>query len=142
MHFLSQMFVETQWFTRTIEGDNKYTPNYDPYRGRGFIQITREENYKEYSADKSHALTDIMGDNKSKVATNLKIGADTSGWFWRYGSYTHGKYMNINDVASQKDVSKVTDRINPALKHLKERTEAFNAIMKVIDYENTCINKI
>lgn len=50
--------------------------------------------------------------------------------------------MDINEVASQKDVSKVTRRINPALKHLKERTEAFDAIMKIITYEETCINKI
>ena len=29
-----------------------------------------------------------------------------------------------------------------ALKHLKERGGAFNAIMKIIDYEKKCINKI
>jgi predicted chitinase len=142
MHFLSQMFVETQWFTRTIEGDNGYTDKYDPYRGRGFIQITGEYNYKKYSNDKKNSIADITGDNKSKVATNLKIGADTSGWFWRYGSLINGTYMDINEVASQKDVSKVTRRINPALKHLKERSEAFDAIIKIINYEDTCINKI
>jgi predicted chitinase len=50
--------------------------------------------------------------------------------------------MDINEVAMQKDVSKVIRRINTELKHLKERKEAFEAIMKIIDYENTCINKI
>lgn len=142
MHFLSQMFVETQWFTKTIEGNNEYVKNYDPYRGRGFIQITREDKYKDYSKDDKNAITNISGENRSKIATDLKISADTAGWYWRYGSIINGKHMDINEVASQKGVAKVTRRINPALKHLKEREDAFNAIMKIIDYETFCINKI
>lgn len=142
MHFLSQMFVETQWFTKTIEGDNDYVKKYDPYRGRGFIQISLEENYIKYSNDKKNAIINISGENKSKVATDLEVAADTSCWFWRFGSVINGQYMDINNVAMEKDVSKVTRRINPALKHLKERKEAFAAIMKIIKYENACINKI
>jgi len=136
------MFVETQWFTRTIEGDNAYVEKYDPYRGRGFIQITHEDNYAKYSNNKEKSISNIMDKNKSKVAIDLILAGDTSGWFWRYGSIINGQYLDINEVASQKDVSKVTRRINPALKHLKEREKAFNAIMKIIDYEKKCINKI
>lgn len=76
------------------------------------------------------------------MANDLWLAADTSGWFWRYGSVINGKYLDINQVAEQRDVSKVTRKINPALKHLKERKQAFDSIMKIIDYENSCVNKV
>jgi predicted chitinase len=133
MHFLSQMFVETMFFSQTVETDNKYTYRYDPYRGRGFLHLTWEENYNRY---KKKTGVDIVT-NYSLVATDMATAADTGGWYWRHGA----SKGDINPVADTGSVEKLTKYINAESKNLQERKDAFDTLIKIMEYDS-CINKI
>jgi len=132
IHFLSQIYIETLFFSQTIETDNNYTKRYDPYRGRGFIHLTWEGNYKKYKKDNN---VDIVS-NYSSVAKDLFVAADTAGWYWRKGS----SKGDINKVANRGTVEEVTPYVNALSFNLKERKDAFNILIKILKYEN-CNNK-
>lgn len=127
-HFLSQVFIETQYFSQTIESDNKYTKNYDPYRGRGFMHLTHDFNYKKY---KEYSKNNVV-DYYSLVATNLEIAADSAGWYWQFGSI----YGNINILADNKTVVEVTKAVNGGNSALKQREEAYKILIKIFDEKN------
>ncbi len=133
-HFLSQIFVETENFTKTIESDNKYI-DYDPLRGRGFIHLTLKDNYKKYSNYKKE-IDKIEIDfekNYSLISTNLEYAADASGWYWRFGSVKG----DINPIADFGDVKKVTPYINSASLELEKRENAFELLKKIFKNENS-----
>lgn len=128
-HFLSQMFIETKNFSQTIESDNSYTNNYEPYRGRGFMHLTHDYNYKKY---KEYSKNNIV-DNYSLVATNLEIAADSAGWFWKFGSV----YGDVNQIADSKTVKEVTKAVNGGDMALSSRENAFNFLIKIFN-EKDC----
>ena len=97
-HFLSQVYSETQYFTRTKEvGKNLM---YDPYRGRGFIQLTaahakdnswvagiedsRTHNKTSYLGYKEYSKIDVVT-NPDLICNSLLISAYSAGWFWKFG---------------------------------------------------------
>ncbi len=128
-HFLSQAFIETQYFTQTIESDNSYTSSYDPYRGRGLMHLTHDYNYKKYQEFSEYKVIQ----NYSLVATNLEISSDSAGWYWKFGSVLG----DINKIADTKTVKDVTKAINPALFALTGRENAFNILIGLFD-EKDC----
>lgn len=128
-HFLSQIFIETQYFTQTIETDNGYTSGYDPLRGRGFIHITLTDNYIKYTQYKKNTdKIDIdFKENYSLISTNMEYSADASGWYWKYGSVKG----NINPIADKGSVKDVTPYVNAASLKLKERENAFEILKRI-----------
>ncbi|WP_188112304.1 CHAP domain-containing protein [Aquimarina sp. RZ0] len=123
IHYLANMYVETNYFTATEEFGNKHS--YMPYKGRGFQQVTdwnhgkaktkaereRTSNYKAYSDGEGNQ--DIYsGTNYLKVASDIELAADTSGWFW--------KRANINVDAEKDDIFGTAKKINnPSAKSTK-----------------------
>ncbi|GHV43943.1 hypothetical protein FACS1894180_4530 [Bacteroidia bacterium] len=141
-HFLAQMFIETEFYTKTLEGDNDYTANYDPYRGRGFIQLTHDYSYKKYAeysgynvvneADKNSKTQKSAENDNSNckiVATNLEIAADSGGWYWKFGSV----YGDINKIADTKTVSEVTKAVKGDARSAPERKEAYDLLIKIFN---------
>ncbi len=132
-HFLSQIFIETQYFSQTIESDNNYTQNYDPLRGRGFIHLTLKDNYKRYTKYKNE-IDKIAIDfekNYSLISTNMEYAADASGWYWKFGSVKG----NINPIAEIGTPEIVTPYINAASLKLLERKNAFILLTKIFKNE-------
>ncbi len=79
IHFLSQIYLETDRLRTTREyGENL---SYDPWRGRGLMQLTWESNYKMY---KVFSGVDCVTDFE-KIANNLKNAVDSAGWYWKQG---------------------------------------------------------
>lgn len=69
------------------------------YRGRGFIQLTGHDNYKNYGFE----------DNPDSVDP-----ADSAAWFW----YTRA----LNPLADQDDILTITKLINGGVNGLDDRT--------------------
>lgn len=136
--FLAQTAHESANFTTTKEfGDKNYFKKYDikhnpskakelgnvkpgdgeRYKGRGYIQLTGRENYR--NAGKALGLP---LEQKPELAERPEIAAKIAVWFWK--NRVKPQVNNFNDTAQ------ATKPINPALKGLQDRQDKF-AGMKV-----------
>ena len=158
IHFFAQMYWETQYFTQTIEA-SKDKLSYDPYRGRGFIHLTKKETYLSYDKDsKYHLIIDSkdvdITTNYSKVAIDLNVGIDTSAWFWSI--YKKADFINpevkkkYNEIAgkSLNEISDYADKYIDIISKLlsggsamEKRRSFYLAFKNVFNYES-CTNKI
>jgi putative chitinase len=109
----------------------KANTRYYPYQGRGFIQLTHESNYKDFSL---HYFGDTrLVSNPRLMDNNLVLGAYAALWFWKFGN--GGK---IAQLARESKVLEVTKKINGGTKGLAERKSFFNkaiAVMKKKIYQ-------
>ena len=133
---LAQIKVETGDFQYMTElGDNDYFKKYDPqyaprkaaalgntepgdgykYRGRGYLQITGRYNYAQASKSMPGGYTDFI--ESPDLVANPAIAVQLAFEYW--GRRTAPKVSNWNDVRS------VTKTINPGLRHLSQREEAY-----------------
>jgi len=108
IHFLAQCYHETQRFTLTYEkSPNSNVSGGSFYRGRGLIQLTHDYNYeklKKKLSDNSK-ITDFV----PKVATEINLACQASGYFWKN---IGAKTGNINQYADKDDVLTVSKEIN------------------------------
>ncbi len=100
VYFIAECYHETDRFYSTQEYNSSHTQNYDPYRGRGVIQLTHKEAYERYS--------DYRGDasiisNYTVIATNLDLTFDSAGWYWKQGKkLTKGSSWTPSSDAQKK----------------------------------------
>ncbi|GAA5114436.1 hypothetical protein GCM10023211_24000 [Orbus sasakiae] len=147
-HFLAQCFHESASFESTLEfaSGNGYDPDRHPdaikngnttigdgpkYKGRGLIQLTWKNNYREYS---SYKEIDFVS-NPELLAQNMKYAIDVSCWFWRYRGGIYKKYNARGDINilidnEKNNVALVTKAINGGKNGLDHRIEIFEAIKK------------
>ncbi len=88
------------------------------YRGRGLIQLTGKDNYKQFSIDSFG--NDSIVQNPDQVAKDKKIATHSAAWFW--------KKNNLNAFADQDNVFVISKKINGGTLGLNERkklTEEF-----------------
>jgi putative chitinase len=78
------------------------------YRGRGFIQLTGKDNYRE--AGNSLNL-DLVA--KPELAAGLEVGARVAGWYWTS--------RDLNPYADRGQFDTITKRISGGLNGLNER---------------------
>lgn len=154
IHFLAQSYWETGYFTRTKEtGANL---KYDPYRGRGFMQLTgeilssgkvvagiednRTKNATAYLGYKKYSGLDVVT-APDLISESIYNSADSGGWFWKYGKLlSNGSILDLNTIADEDNLSRVSFLVNGGTNGKQERIDAYNALKKVMDYEN-CNNK-
>ena len=155
IHFLAQAYWETGYFTRTKEvGKNL---KYDPYRGRGFMQLTgvvlksgnvvagiedsRTKNATAYLGYKKYTDLDVVS-SPDLISKSLNISADSGGWFWKYGKLlSDGTILDLNTIADEDNISRISFLVNGGQNGKQERIDAYIALKKVMKYEN-CFNKI
>lgn len=101
IHYLANMYVETQYFSKLEESGNNH--RYMPYKGRGFIHITHDYNYKAYSDVSGHENI-VSGTNYKKVTSSLELAADTGSWFWQKNK--------VNEFAEKDDIFGTSKKIN------------------------------
>ena len=146
--FLAQMYIETAYYTSTIEL-TKQLKSYDPYRGRGFIQLThkgnedsRTKNATSYLGYMKHSKLDVLKD-PSIISKSLHYSADSAGWFWTNGvRKIDGYLINLNEKCgkSENEFKEITRLIKGSTSEFKERYDAFKELLKIMDYEK-CENK-
>lgn len=146
--FLAQTAHESANFTTTKEfGDKNYFKKYDikhnpakakvlgnvkpgdgeRYKGRGYIQLTGRENYR--NAGKALGLP---LEQKPELAERPEIAAKIAVWFWQ--NRVKPQVANFDDTAQ------ATKPINPAMKGLQDRKDKF-AGMKVAMAKPTTLTK-
>lgn len=105
VYFIAECYHETDRFYSTQEYDSSHTPNYDPYRGRGIIQLTHKEAYERYAYYKED---DTILSDYAKVATNLDLALDSAGWYWK-----QGKLLSVGDSWKPTAAAQTTFKLNP-----------------------------
>lgn len=83
------------------------------YRGRGLIQLTGKKNYKNFA---KWVGNDKILDDPDLVASEYAVHSAVFYW----------DKNNLNNVADQNDVEKLTKRINGGLNGLAHRRELLN----------------
>jgi len=139
--FLSQCAHETMDFKhmKEIGGSldfRKYDPKYAPkkakalgnkqvgdgakYKGRGYIQLTRRDNYK-----RAGQALGLPLEQQPELVEKPEIAAKVAVWYWN--SRVASKVDNFKNTAD------VTKTINPGMKHLdqrKEKQQSFQVAMR------------
>ena len=130
MHFLVQIYHETDRLKTTKEYGSA-TLKYDPYRGRGLMQLTWKGNYERY---KKASGVDVVT-NYNYVSDNLSYAVDSGGWYWEKGSAWGG----LNKRADNDDIYKINIGVNGGFNGFKERilyAKKLIGLMKIKDCKN------
>jgi putative chitinase len=78
------------------------------YRGRGFIQLTGKDNYREAG---KYLHLDLVG--QPELVEGLEVGARVAAWYWAS--------RNLNPYADRGQFDTITKRINGGLNGLLDR---------------------
>ena len=148
IHFLSQMTIETAYFTSTIELKNEKL-TYDDFRGRGFLQLTHEgnidnrtQNATSYLGYKLYSKNDVIT-TPSLISKSIDLSSDSAGWFWTKGvRKIDGSTINLNLLCkdSYDDIEEITRLVKGASTELQERIDAFNILKLIFEYDK-CKNE-
>lgn len=145
IHFLAQAYHETQRFLKTYEGNpGSNISGGKPYRGRGFLQLTHDYNYRDFYKDYyNKTITDTeLKKFAPKVATSMELACAGSAWYW--------KNKNLNKYADLDNVVKVSAAINypkalngkesdvAHINGLAERKRFVNLLKDIFKYDECC----
>jgi len=102
------------------------------FKGRGLIQLTGRKNYKAYNDYlKGRGITDDILSNPELVAT--KYYADSAAYWWK----SIGKVSGLaNDGSSDRDVRRVTKRVNGGFNGIEDRLTKFDYYWSEIEKNN------
>jgi putative chitinase len=89
------------------------------YRGRGLIQLTGKDNYRE--AGESLHL-DLVG--QPELAEGLEVSARVAAWYWTS--------RNLNSFADRGEFDTITKKINGSLSGLKDRRAYYSKAREVL----------
>ena len=89
------------------------------YRGRGFIQITGKDNYREAGRFLHLDLVD-----QPDLAEGVEVGARTAAWYWTS--------RNLNSCADQRQFDTITKKINGGLNGLTDRRAYYKKAKEVL----------
>ena len=122
-HFLAQILEESGQFSATLEAGGRGVLAYDPWRGRGLIQLTYEKTYKEYG---DYAGIDVT----SSLDAMRKLGhaphsVESAGWYFSIRSGLVG-------AAEADDFLWITRSINGAYTGHDHRLEFLNRAIDVL----------
>lgn len=147
-HFLGQAYLETQRFSKTYEGNpSSSVSGGEFYRGRGFLQLTHDYNYKElYKAKEKKEPSDIeLKEFVPKIATSMKLACQGSAWYWnKLKAY---QYADIDDPTKVSASINYPKALNgnendiASINHLSERKLYTNKLKQIFNYEKFCKNK-
>lgn len=121
-HFLAQILHESGEFqyTRELGGPKSY----DPWRGRGLIQITLQENYKAYEDYINHDFT--SGDPARARLENAPHALLSAAWFF---CVKH----NLHEHSELDDFIWITRVINGGFNGYSDRLKYLNRAAEILD---------
>jgi putative chitinase len=89
------------------------------YRGRGYIQLTGKYNYQEFSDYKGMTLDDVI-----EYLSTVEGAVDSACWFWDVN--------RLNQLADERDIRKITKRINGGYNGLEERQAQYQVVYDLV----------
>jgi len=131
--FLTTIAVECA-FKNQKEGTSKYTGQYDPYRGRGFIQATH---LKLYQMIKKVFGVDVVN-NPDIILQDTELSAKISCWYWSGGPgnkdirpYAEkGDWANCRSIVNAGSPGLVHRTTQPGTRHYLEACQKAVAYFK------------
>src|SRR5699024_7429295 len=135
-HFLAQAYPESDAFRTTEEYGNDI--RYDPYRGRGLMQLTHsgelsgQSGYKQYF---EHLKRTDYKESYNKVSDDLSLAIDSSGWYWVYGS----AWGNLNNDADNDDLYVINIGVNGGFNGFQKRKAYIQQLIKIMNI-SSCRN--
>lgn len=91
------------------------------YRGRGLIQLTGKDNYR----DCGKALELDLLSNPDLIANDPVVNIKVACWFWSKN--------NLNSLADKDNVTAITKKINGGINGLTDRTNNLKICKKVLN---------
>jgi predicted chitinase/uncharacterized Zn-binding protein involved in type VI secretion len=115
-HFLAQACAETGNFSSMVEGGGASQP-YNPYYGRGILQLTHSDNYRAYD---NYANIDSI--TTPDIITTLPYSV-------RSGIWVYENLLNLIDFTNNDDFNYITAQINGGFNGYNTRLSSFNSIV-------------
>lgn len=103
-----------------VDLGNVYPGDGPRFKGRGLIQLTGRANYSAYGRDIDRDLISDPG----AVAEEPALAVGVATWFW----IRH----NLNALADQNDLARITRRINGGLRGIEDRAERLLTAKKAL----------
>ncbi|MFP8967475.1 hypothetical protein ACKC9G_12905 [Pokkaliibacter sp. CJK22405] len=125
-YMFSQMSTESGFFTKTLENDGKGKRKYDPFRGRGYIQLTGKRNYKSYENFSKQNFTE--NNNWEKLET-LPHSVNCSVWF------LHNCHPFLNHAQADDFLACCMD-INGGLNGRQHRLNEYKRLLEIFNVKN------
>ena len=125
---------------RNGNGDETSQEGYK-YRGRGIIQLTGKNNYREYS--RIHNQKDPSDprdflDNPDLIVTDLKYGVESAFVWWSMSGMNdviERSYVLRTEERIAEHVADVSRRVNGGVIGLEERVSLFNELRSMVELE-------
>jgi predicted chitinase len=124
-HFLAQMLTESGSLQYTRE--QAANVSYDPWRGRGLIQITFRENYSAYGAFVGEDF--ISSQSAREKLENVPHSVNSAGWYW-------GTYKKLTPYSDEDDFIWCTARVNGGYNGYNDRLWFLNKAIKVLEMDS------
>lgn len=101
LHFMAQIYQETQRFTKTYEQTDRIYFGGNFYQGRGLKQITHDYNYLKYYCHKSKdvnkkKLFDIYIEKRESLSEDVN----------KFNKRTSNKHITVQDMAGVDELAK------------------------------------
>lgn len=125
-HFLSQLLHESGHFNFTSEINGANT-SYQPWFGRGLIQITLRDNYKKYG---EYIGEDVVSSDAARdKLTTLPHSVLSAFWYYEVS-------RKLDVFSAEDDFNKITAVINGGFNGYNDRLSIFNTAVKVLGAEH------
>jgi len=124
-HRQPEKIANRVYANRMGNGDEKSGDGWK-YKGRGYIQLTGKNNYKQFSED---IKNNEVYDNPDIVADDEFAGLSAI-WFWNKNGLN--KIADTDNLRDDKTLIKLTTRVNGGTHGLADRLERFNNYKKIL----------
>lgn len=124
-HRQPEKIANKVYANRMGNGDEKSGDGWK-FKGRGYIQLTGKDNYKQFSQD---IKDNKVYDNPDIVADDEYAGLSAI-WFWNRNGLN--KIADTDNLRDDKTLIKITSRVNGGTHGLTDRLERFNNYKKIL----------
>ena len=124
-HRQPEKIANRVYANRMGNGDEKSGDGWK-FKGRGYIQLTGKNNYKQFSED---IKDNKVYDNPDIVADDEYAGLSAI-WFWNKNGLN--KIADTDNLRDDKTLIKLTLRVNGGTHGLADRLERFNNYKKIL----------
>lgn len=137
-HLLAQFMSETQYGTYLMEGGYQAgngepygTAYYRPYYGGGFIHLTHESTYDEFS--KAIDAPSIMeNDSYATLIVAMRYPGESAGWFFRDYKKSFMSSINWDSMSDSEICKRLTRIVTGSESDYPKRLSFFNNIANVL----------
>lgn len=130
-YFLANSIQETIYFSRTSELGGPNT-RYAPWYGRGFLQLTWEENYRRYGNFRGWQGQTTVS-YRDALETDIFCAADSAGYYWITCAKPDDSILNISREADSYPVLE-HENLGNVCSDYSYQTRSCSGLLGIINY--------